>query len=167
MPIDEFFSDLMATDETYAFLTLILKHFASITIYTIEPYITQNDEVLMLPAGENYSIHDYGGRLVIAPVDIYAVDFFSSVGLLNATAQALAMLVDAGVKEIAVLGDERAKKYISHILMEDETLGLKLINYHPPESFGLLRDAVKRYLEDKGLKLKKLRERLEQKPART
>ena len=49
---DELFSDLVATDELYAFLMLILKHYASITIYIIEPYVAQNKEVLKIPAGE-------------------------------------------------------------------------------------------------------------------
>ncbi|MDX2164804.1 MAG: hypothetical protein SFW07_05230 [Gammaproteobacteria bacterium] len=154
---DELFSDLVARDEIYAYLMLILKHFASITIYTIEPYITQNDDVLTIPAGENYNIHDYGGRLVVAPIDVYATPFFSSSGLLNATDQAIEMLIDAGVKEIAVLGAACAKDFTWDKLKrleESENIILKLINYHPTEAFEKRRDAAKRYLADQGLKLK-------------
>ena len=167
---DELFSDLVATDELYAYLMLILKHFASITIYTIEPYIAQNDDVLKIPAGENYNIHDYGGRLVIAPIDIYDTPFFSSSGLLNATDQAIEILIDAGVKEIAVLGDSRAKNFVwdkCERLAESENIVLKLINYHPPEAFGKARHAITRYLEDQGQKLKARLKKTQQPTSRT
>lgn len=154
---DEIFSDLVATDELYAFLMLILKHYASITIYIIEPYVAQNKEVLKIPAGENYSIHDYGGRLVVAPNDVFEVPFFSTGGLLNATDQAMEMLIDVGTKEIAVLGDQRAKSFVwdkCERLAESENIVLKLINYHPPEAFSKVRGAITRYLEDQGTKLR-------------
>lgn len=167
---DEFFSELIATDEIYAYLVLILKHYASITLYTIEPYIAQNDEVLKIPAGDNYTIHDYGGRLVIAPNDVYDTPFFSTNGLLSATDQAIEMLLDADVKEIAVLGDSRAKNFVwdkCERLAESENIVLKLINYHPPEAFGKLRSAITRYLDDQGLKLKARLKNTQQLSSRT
>jgi len=159
MPIqdDALFSDDLNTDEIYLFLMLVLKHYASITIYTIEPYIAQNKEVLKIPAGENYSIHDYGGRLVVAPNDIFEVPFFATGGLLNAVDQAIELLLSADIKEIAVLGDPRAKSYVwdkCERLAEFENIILKLINFHPSEGFTKTRSAITRYLEDQGTKLK-------------
>lgn len=156
MQDEDIFISPMAADEIYVFLILILKHYASLTIYVIEPYLPQNKDVLKIPAGDNYTIHDFGGRLVIAPDDIYEVPFFSSGGLLNAVDQAMEILIDAGIKEIAVLGDNRAKSFVWDKCerLVDENIVLKLINYNPPEAFGKVRSAITRYLEDQGTKLR-------------
>jgi hypothetical protein len=157
MQDDEIYADDLSTDELYIYLMLVLKHYASITIYIIEPYIAQNKDVLKIPAGENYSIHDYGGRLVVAPNDVFEVPFFSTAGLLNATDQAMELLLSAYIKEIAVLGDPRAKSFVwdkCERLAESENIILKLINYHPPEAFTKIRGAITRYLEDQGTKLR-------------
>ncbi|HEV2614773.1 MAG TPA: hypothetical protein VGV92_08725 [Gammaproteobacteria bacterium] len=156
MQDDEVFSNPAATSDLYIYLMLILKHYASITIYIIEPYVAQNTEVLKIPAGENYSIHDYGGRLVITPDDIFEASFFACGGLLAATDQAIGMLLDAGVKEIAVLGDVRAKTFVwdtCERLAEFENIALKLINFHPSEGFTKMRSTIIRYLDDQGMKL--------------
>src|SRR6476660_147818 len=87
-------------NELYVYLLLILKHYASLTIYAIEPYIPQNTEVLKIPAGDNYSIYDYGGRLVVTADDIFQSPLFATTGLLNAVDQAIDLLIDAGTKEI-------------------------------------------------------------------
>lgn len=150
--MDELLFDASDND-LYVYLLLLLKHYASLTIYIIEPYVAQNADVLIIPVGDNYSIYDYGGRLVITPNDIFQTPLFAITGLLDAIDQAIEMLIDAGTKEIAILGDMRAKCFVWDKCERLEN-ALKLINFQPLESFTKTRSAIVRYLEDQGSKLK-------------
>jgi hypothetical protein len=156
--LGELINSIYSMEDISSFITLLLQRFHTLTIYVIEPYIAQSEgEPLKIPAGKNYSIYDYGGRLVVAPNDIYASSLFVCGEFLNAVEQALQMILDVDAKEIAILGDQRAKLFVwdrCDRLNTLENLAVKLINFTPPETFGVTREAVMRYFKEHGIRPK-------------
>ncbi len=153
---DEDYASIYKMKDVHAFIRLILQRFGTLTLYVIEPYIEQNaGEALKIPANDNYSIYDYGGRVVISANDIYATSLFACAAFLKAIEQTLQILIDIGATEIAILGDQRAKLFIwdrCDRLKTFENIPISVINFNPPESFGITSAAVRRYLEERGMK---------------
>jgi len=152
--IDDYIGSLYKTQDIQQYVSLLLQRYHTLTIYVIEPFIAQNEgEPLKIPTGENYSIYDYGGRLVVTPNDILNTSIFACGEFLLAIESALQLLLDASAEEIAILGDQRGKLFMwdrCDRLNTIENIAIKLINFMPPESFGLTREAVLRYLEKIG-----------------
>ncbi len=153
--IENLIASIYTMQDIHQFVYLVLQRYHTLTLYVIEPYIAQNEgEPLKIPVNDNYTIYDYGGRIVVAPNDIYAVSLFACGEFLNATEQALQMVLDAEAKEIAILGDHRAKLFVwdrCDRLNTFENNPIKLINFSPPEAFGITREAVLRWLKEHGM----------------
>jgi hypothetical protein len=141
--------------DVHAFTRLILLRYGTLTTYVIEPYVEQNTgEPIKIPAGENYTICDYGGRLVVTANDIYATSLFSCGPFLKSVELTLQMILDAGATEIAILGDQRAKLFMwdrCDRLKTIENVPINVINFNPSEPFIITRDAVLRYLREHGM----------------
>ena len=155
--LEDDFANIFITENIQTYLAFLLRHYGSLTLYVIEPYIPQNDDTpLKIKATEHYSIHDHGGRLVVAPNDIYDTPFFACGEFLDACEQALHLLLDAGALEVAILGDDRAQAFVWDMckrLEEANKKSIQLVNYVPPEHFvGVTREALLRYLSDRGEK---------------
>jgi len=136
--IENLIASIYTMQDIHQFVYLVLQRFHTLTIYVIEPYIAQNEgEALKIPASENYSIYDYGGRIVVSPNDPYAVSLFACGEFLFAAKQAVEMVVGAEAKEIAILGDQRAKNFVWDACSElnKQANDIKLINFSPSETF--------------------------------
>lgn len=153
--IENLIASIYTMQDIHQFVYLVLQRYHTLTIYVIEPYIAQNEgEALKIPVNDNYSIYDYGGRIVVTPNDVYAVSIFACGEFLNAVEQALQMVLDAEANEIAILGDHRAKLFVwdrCDRLNTLENIAIKLINFSPPEAFGVTREAVLRWMQERGM----------------
>jgi hypothetical protein len=153
--IEDLIYSLYKTKDIGQYVQLILQRFHNLSIYVIEPYIPQNTgEPLKIPAGDNYTIYDYGGRLVVTINDILSAPLFAFGEFLAAIEAALQILLDASAQEIAILGDQRGKLFIWDRCDKLETLEniiVKIVNFAPPETFGITREAVMEYLKSHGM----------------
>lgn len=152
---DAGYASIFSANDVSELVQIILQRFATLTLYVIEPYVALNDgDPLKIPAGPNYTIFDYGGRLVISPNDLYAVCLFSANPFLTAVEQGLYMAIEAGASEIAILGDNRAKNFIwdrcENLKLANKNQ-ISIANYEPRENFIITREAVLRYLTQKGM----------------
>jgi hypothetical protein len=156
--IENLIASIYTMQDIHQFIYLTLQRFHTLTLYVIEPYIPQNEgEALRIPVSENYSIYDYGGRIVVTPNDVYAVSLFACGEFLLAVEEALQIILQAEAKEIAILGDHRAKLFVwdrCDRLNTIENNPVKLINFGPPEAFGLTREAVLRWMRAHGMEPK-------------
>jgi hypothetical protein len=153
--IENLIASIYTMQDIHPLVYLTLQRYHSLTMYVIEPYIAQNEgEPLKIPASENYSIYDYGGRIVITPDDVYKNSIFVCGNFLAAVEEGLQLVLQADAKEIAILGDQRAKLFTWDLCDRLNTLEnnpIKLINFSPPDAFIITREAVIRWLRDHGM----------------
>lgn len=157
--IDDLINSIYTKTDVSDYVNLILRRFHTLTFYLIEPYFPQKEgaDSLKIPVTDNYTLHDHGGHLIVSANDIYDTPLFSCAEFLLAAEKAIEMLVGAAVQEIAILGDYRAKLLVWDTLdklnhsAEYSKNPLKLINFSPPEAFGMTRESVLRFLKDSGM----------------
>lgn len=145
----------ISKEEMSSYLHLLLRRFCTFTIYVIEPYIPLNETFAKIPAGERFSVYDYGGRLVVSANDPVLTDLFVSGPFLAAIQKALDLLQQAGAQEIAILGDLRGKQFLwaqCEMLKLAQKVAPSLVNFNPAQQFNDKFEFIKRYLEEHGMK---------------
>jgi len=157
--IEDLINSIYNKSDIGDYVHLLLQRFHSLTLYLIEPYFPQKEQkdITETALTENYTLHNYGGHVLVAPNDIYSTPLFACSEFLTAVEKALTHLINEKAEEIALLGDMRAKLFVwdylekLNLLAEFANNPIKLINFSAPESYGLKREAVLQYMKDHGM----------------